>query len=79
MKKRPDGRGFDGRRGVAPESEHLSVGVAQAGELGLMQAPGLQDPLPDEGEVVHNVPLQRQPRSLLPRHASHRGMNVVKP
>jgi hypothetical protein len=29
--------------------------------------------LTDEGEVVHNVPPQRQPRSLLPRHASHGG------
>ena len=60
-------------------SEHLSVGVAQAGELGLMQALGLQDSLADEGEVVHNVPPSRQPRSLLPRHASPEGMNVLKP
>jgi len=59
-------------------SEHLRVGVAQARELGLMQALGLQDALTDEGEVVHNVPPQRQPRSLLPRHASPEGMNVSK-
>jgi hypothetical protein len=43
-----------------------------------MQALGLQDPIADQDEVVHNVPPQRQPRSLLPRHASRVGMNVFR-
>ena len=38
-----------------------------------MQALSFEDPFTDQGEVVHNVPPLRQPRSLLPRHASHRG------
>lgn len=57
--------------GVERESDDCVAAVADAGELGLMQALGLQDPLADQDEVVHNVPPQRQPRSLLPRHASH--------
>ena len=44
-----------------------------------MQALGLQDAFANQGEVVHNVPPHRQPRSLLPRHASPEGMNVPKP
>ena len=60
------------------ESDDRGAAVADAGELGLMQALGLQDPLADQDEVVHNVPPQRQPRSLLPRHASRVGMNVLK-
>ena len=53
------------------DSDDRGAAVADTGELGLMQALGLQDPLADQDEVVHNVPPQRQPRSLLPRHASH--------
>lgn len=60
------------------DSDDRGAAVADAGELGLMQALGLQDPLADQDEVVHNVPPQRQPRSLLPRHASRVGMNVLK-
>ena len=75
-KGRPTGARWE--QTASGRSEDRIAAVGHSGELGLMQAPGLEDLLADEGEVVHNVPPQRQPRSLLPRHASPEGMNVLK-
>lgn len=59
-------------------SEDLGLGIPYGSELGLVQALGLEDLFANQEEGVHGVPLDRQPRSLLPGHASREGMNVLK-
>jgi hypothetical protein len=60
-------------------SEDLIAAVVHTRELGLMKALGLEDPLADQDEVIHDVPRGGSPVPCCQGMRPVVGMNVIKP